>query len=64
MLYVKEQLGHSSIRITLELYGHFLPSENQGVIDTLDDLPKTATIRNLSATKKETHRERDISHVR
>jgi len=32
MLYVKEQLGHSSIKVTLDLYGHYLPSENRGLL--------------------------------
>jgi len=36
MMFVKQLLGHSTIRITVDLYGHFLPDENTGVIDTLD----------------------------
>jgi len=40
MLYVKEQLGHSSIKVTVDLYGHYLPSENRNAIDSLDDNTK------------------------
>jgi integrase len=29
--YVKEQLGHSSIQVTVDLYGHFLPGANRAV---------------------------------
>ena len=63
MLHVKEQLGHSSIKVTVDLYGHYLPSENKGAIDSLDDIPKTTTIRNLSASKKEKHTRDEVSHV-
>jgi len=63
MLYVKEQLGHSSIKVTVDLYGHYLPSENRNAIDSLDDNTKNATIRNLSATKNEKHTKEQISRV-
>ncbi len=59
ILYVSRQLGHSSIRITLDIYGHLLRDENieNGLlIDELDgfiDLDNSATKRNLSATIKE-----------
>ena len=51
MVYVKEQLGHSSIKVTVDIYGHLVPGGNKEAVDKLDDSPKTATIRNLSATK-------------
>ena len=63
MLYVKEQLGHSSIKVTLDLYGHYLPSENKGAIDDLDNTFESAPIRILSAPKKEKHTRNEISHV-
>jgi integrase len=46
---VKEQLGHSSIQITVDTYGHLVPGGNRSEVDRLDD-PVPATIRNLSAT--------------
>jgi len=41
-VYVKEQLGHSSIQITVDCYGHFMPSGDQTTINRLDtQLPAT-----------------------
>ena len=34
--YVKEQLGHSSIATTVDLYGHVIPGANRSVLDRLD----------------------------
>ena len=34
--YVKEQLGHSSIATTVDLYGHCQPGVNKEILDTLD----------------------------
>ena len=47
--YVKEQMGHSSIQVTVDIYGHFIPGANRQAVDRLDD----ATGRNPGATKKE-----------
>ena len=49
LAYVKEQLGHHSIRITVDTYGHLVPGGNKAAVDRLDGLENT-TIRNLSAT--------------
>lgn len=35
--YVKEQLGHSSIQVTVDLYGHFVPGANRAAVDRLAD---------------------------
>ena len=35
LLYVKDQLGHSSIQVTADIYGHLLPSANISWIDSL-----------------------------
>jgi integrase len=35
--YVKEQLGHSSIEITVDIYGHLLPSSNREAVNRLDN---------------------------
>ena len=50
MMYVKEQLSHSSIKVTVNIYVHLIPGGNKEAIDQLDDLPEFATIRNLSTT--------------
>jgi integrase len=51
--YVKEQMGHSSIQVTVDLYCHWIPGSNRQAVDRLDapvDIPKSegepATIRN------------------
>lgn len=36
-VYVKEQLGHSSIQVTCDVYGHFIPGGNRQFADDLDD---------------------------
>lgn len=33
---VKDQLGHSSIAITVDLYGHLIPGGNRQAVDRLD----------------------------
>ena len=35
-VYVKEQMGHSSIQVTVDLYGHLIPGGNQQAVDRLD----------------------------
>jgi integrase len=35
--YIQEQLGHSSIQITMDIYGHLIPGANRGAVDRLDD---------------------------
>ena len=50
--FVKEQLGHSTIRLTVDTFGHFLPSADRAAANSLDD-PKWGEIRNLSATRSE-----------
>jgi hypothetical protein len=48
---VSKQLGHASIKITIDIYYHWIPNENRGEVAELDELgKKSATTRNLSAT--------------
>jgi integrase len=35
--YVKDQLGHSSIEITVDIYGHLIPSSNRDAVNRLDN---------------------------
>jgi len=35
MLYVKEQLGHSTVQVTVDLYGHVRPGLNRGAVNRL-----------------------------
>jgi integrase len=42
--YVKEQMGHSSIQVTVDLYCHGIPGSNRQAVDRLDapvDIPKS-----------------------
>jgi len=53
LAYVKDQLGHSSIQITVDIYGHLIPGANRGAVDRLDDPAgaiENATGRNPGAT--------------
>jgi integrase len=45
-------IGHHSISITVDIYGHLTPGGNKDAVDRLDDPAPDATIRNLSATNK------------
>jgi len=36
LVYVKEQMGHSSIQVTVDLYGHLIPEGNKQAVDRLD----------------------------
>jgi integrase len=38
-VYVKEQMGHSSIQVTVDIYGHLIPGANVSFVDTLDAEP-------------------------
>jgi integrase len=44
---VSEMLGHSSVKITLDLYGHVTPRMQQAVADTMDTLFKKLEEREL-----------------
>lgn len=47
LAYIRDQLGHHSIKVTVDIYGHLVPGANKEAVDRLDD----ATGRNLYATK-------------
>jgi integrase len=38
LAYVRDQLGHSSIQITVDTYGHLMPGGNRAAVDRLDAL--------------------------
>jgi len=42
-VYVKEQLGHSSIQMTVDIYGHLIPSSNREAVNRLDETQPSAT---------------------
>jgi integrase len=43
LTYVKEQMGHHSIQVTVDIYGHLIPGSNKQAVDRLDDTSATAT---------------------
>ncbi len=51
MAYIQEQLGHHSIKFTVDVYGHLIPGGNKEAVDKLDDTPEIVTKRNLYATR-------------
>jgi integrase len=46
LAYVKGQMGHASIQITVDIYGHLVPGGNRSAVDLLDTW--RATLRNAS----------------
>ncbi len=46
LAYVRDQLGHHSIKLTVDTYGHLIPGTNRQAVNRLDD----ETGRNLYAT--------------
>ena len=48
-VYVKEQLGHSSIKITFDIYGHPILTSNRGAVNRLDEMGQSAPLRNRKA---------------
>jgi integrase len=38
LVYIKEQMGHSSIKVTVDTYGHLVPGANKGAADRLDSI--------------------------
>jgi integrase len=55
--YVKEQMGHHSIKVTVDIYGHLVPGANRDAVDRLD-----VTGRNAGATARTTQ-EAGVSEV-
>lgn len=53
LAYIRDQLGHHSIKVTVDVYGHLAPEGNKAAVDALDDPAFNETIRNLSATRNE-----------
>ncbi len=52
-VYVKDQLGHHSIQVTVDIYGHLFPGANKAAVDRLDSPSNeepAATGRNPRAT--------------
>lgn len=46
--YIQRQLGHHSIKVTVDIYGKYMPTEKKEAVDKLDDI--SAPIRTPGAT--------------
>ena len=57
--YLKEQMGHSSIQITVDIYGHLIPGADIRWIDRLD----SETSAQLSATPAQPSSEHEAGYV-
>ena len=49
LAYVRDQLGHSSIQITVDTYGHLVPGGNRRAVNRLDDGNKVETFEAILA---------------
>ena len=50
-MYVKEQMGHSSIQVTVDMYGHLIPGGNKQAVDRLANAVDKAVSKARSATQ-------------
>ena len=49
LTYVRDQMGHHSIQVTADVYGHLVPGANVGWVDRLDSLyPRTSPQQNAT----------------
>ena len=46
LAYIRDQLGHHSIKVTVDIYGHLAPQGNKEAVDRLDDATNPQPIRN------------------
>jgi integrase len=64
LVYVKEQMGHSSIQITADIYGHLVPGANVSYVDLLDENPEapleTTPPQNATPAQLPENRESEI----
>ncbi|BBO74445.1 hypothetical protein DSCW_18620 [Desulfosarcina widdelii] len=53
LAYVRDQLGHHSISVTVDIYGHLTPGGNKAAVDRLDDsTPEQPSATYAQPTKK------------
>jgi len=52
MAYIRDQLGHYSIKVTVDIYGHLVPGGNKEAVDRLDDNTEDTPDRTLYAPNK------------
>jgi integrase len=52
LAYVRDQMGHSSITVTVDVYGHQLPDSNRAAMDRLDAVPSDVQMASAVKTEK------------
>jgi integrase len=60
ILDVSRQLGHHSVKLTLDVYAHWLPGEKKSEVDELDSA--SAPIRTLYAPKPAIEQKKDSTN--
>ena len=50
LAYVRDQLGHAPIKITVDTYGHLVPGASKAAVDRLDEPDGTQPLRHRSET--------------
>ncbi len=66
LAYVKEQMGHSSIQVTVDIYGHLIPGANIAWADALDSETspqQSATVPQTKSPAEETSQEQDVEPI-
>jgi len=61
-VYVQRQLGHASIKLTVDTYGRWLPTGNKAAVDRLDDRSGSKVVANAVAAGN--YRTADAAEVR
>jgi integrase len=49
--YVQKQMGHRSIQVTIDVYGHLIPGENVEWIDALDRASEKLKAKDANAKR-------------
>jgi integrase len=60
---VRDQIGHSSIQVTVDIYGHLVPGSNKQAVDRLDEPVDNWGTRAESATIRNQDLEREAKPV-
>jgi integrase len=60
-VYVKEKLGHFSIQMTVDIYGHLIPSSNRQAVNALEEnAPKRTSSAPAQNEKAITHQDHSL----
>jgi len=52
LAYVRDQMGHSSIQVTVDLYSHYVPGSNRQAVNRLDERVEKREPESKSATSR------------